>query len=431
MRVARLKTLYSLLTFLLVLFLSPLFARAGTEHNLVGYAWSSTVGWISFNCTDDNSCGTADYGVNLNGDGTMVGYAWSPNIGWVKFGGLAGFPAGNGNQAQNANVNGNNVKGWARVCGGYSDTAGDPAYPNQTVANNTCGGTARTDGWDGWLALAGSSGSGSYKVSYDGTYFIGYAWGGPVVGWVMFDPQSTGACTNCGVRLSTDASLDVQSGGLSIVGQSAVPYGTIPTFVWTVTNFPGGASCSVSKTSSGGTSFTTINGIVASGSTAGSALVNATYTYQISCSGGGLTPISKQVSFTVAPQPAGFTIGPDATAHIQFLGTETADSEGKSVYVSPSGNFAAPVSVSITGFPTAPAGTTFTYSLNGSTFSANPGSVTLNSPYAASATFKMRISKPVTASYNVTLTGTSSGYPDSTKMITVTPTSFSPQFNEF
>lgn len=35
------------IVFALVFFLSP-FGPAGMEHNLSGYAWSSTIGWISF-----------------------------------------------------------------------------------------------------------------------------------------------------------------------------------------------------------------------------------------------------------------------------------------------------------------------------------------------------------------------------------------------
>ncbi|KKQ32523.1 MAG: hypothetical protein US45_C0018G0002 [Candidatus Nomurabacteria bacterium GW2011_GWA1_37_20] len=90
--------------FTLVFFLSPFVVFAGSEHNISGWAWSSNIGWISFNNTTGG--GSINYGVNKNVDGTLVGYAWSSNIGWIQFGGLSGFPSGGGTQAQNANLNG-------------------------------------------------------------------------------------------------------------------------------------------------------------------------------------------------------------------------------------------------------------------------------------------------------------------------------------
>ena len=57
--------------------------RAGTGHNVWGWAWSSNIGWISFNNTSGG--GTTNYGVNINSDGILSGYAWSENIGWLTF----------------------------------------------------------------------------------------------------------------------------------------------------------------------------------------------------------------------------------------------------------------------------------------------------------------------------------------------------------
>jgi hypothetical protein len=245
---------------------------------------------------------------------------------------------------------------------------------------------------------------------------------------MLFDVQNVypAICTNCGVQLTADASLDVQSGGSSIVGQSAVAYGTIPTYLWTLTNIPS-ATCSVSKTSSGGTNFNTISGITSSGSTTGNSLTNASYTFAINCTN---PTISKSVSFTVAAQPPGFSLGQDDTIRIQFLQSGSAESEQKSIFVNPVGSFSNPVTVSISGFPTPPSGTTFLYSLGGSAYSSNPAPVIISSPYSAGTTLRIQSSKPITNTYTVTLTGSASGYASATKNLIITPVNTTPAFQE-
>jgi hypothetical protein len=139
----------------LVFCLAPFVVSASSTDNLAGYAWSSNVGWISFNCTNDSSCGTSSYGVNKDTSGYLVGYAWSPNVGWIQFGGLSGFPS---SPNQNAQVVGGNLVGWAKVL------------------------SADGNGWDGWISLAGTG----YGVSFSGSTFSGYAWGSEVMGWISF-----------------------------------------------------------------------------------------------------------------------------------------------------------------------------------------------------------------------------------------------------
>ena len=144
--------------------------EAATGGQIYGYAWSETIGWISFNCADLGTCGTSNYYVNIDGSGNLTGYAWSENIGWIKFGGLNTFPSGgNGTQQQNANINGINLKGWVRACAG-------------TASGDCSTMTSRTDGWDGWISLSGAG----YGVSKNGTAYSGYAWGSDVVGWIDF-----------------------------------------------------------------------------------------------------------------------------------------------------------------------------------------------------------------------------------------------------
>jgi hypothetical protein len=161
---------------------------------LDGYAWSSTIGWISLNCktgsaAGGNICGTSDYQVTINSAGNIYGYAWSSNIGWIKFGNLSQYPvdAGNpgiGGVATNspARVTGTypalTFAGWARACAGT--LSGVDACSNMS---------SRTDDWDGWISLKGSTYSISTKS--DGTMNPNsYAWGSTNVGWVNWSTAS-------------------------------------------------------------------------------------------------------------------------------------------------------------------------------------------------------------------------------------------------
>ncbi len=54
--------------------------------DLSGWAWSENYGWISFNCSTDESCLSFTYGVTMDSNtGELGGYAYSENIGWISF----------------------------------------------------------------------------------------------------------------------------------------------------------------------------------------------------------------------------------------------------------------------------------------------------------------------------------------------------------
>lgn len=175
-----------------------------SSNEICGFAWAGTsesdhmgAGWVSFNSKDCDTDGdgtietednppvgcpigqvTQPYAVTVDSSNRLDGNAWSSNLGWIKFGSLSGFPTTGGTFARNAQIDGQQLKGFMRVCTGTAD--------------KRCGTMeARTDGWDGWISVNGDgSGSGSYNVSYsipDRT-FGGYAWGGEVVGWLNWDP---------------------------------------------------------------------------------------------------------------------------------------------------------------------------------------------------------------------------------------------------
>ena len=147
---------------------------------LSGWSWSSTIGWVDLSK------------VSLTPSGELNGYGWSSNIGWIKFGGfnVSDFPstdAAAGVAAVNATIAPNGaVSGWARACAGA--VPGDCSSP-----------VSRTDGWDGWIALAGTKfpsvaggASGLWlNKSVSPMTLKGHAWGGVNVGWLRFDALAT------------------------------------------------------------------------------------------------------------------------------------------------------------------------------------------------------------------------------------------------
>lgn len=401
--------------FLFSLFLTPFFASAGTGHNMAGYAWSSNVGWISFNCTNTGTCGSVNYGVHKVADGRLCGndtcsvpgYAWSSNVGWIQFGNLlSGFPVGTGTYAQDAQIVGGTVRGWARAL--------------------SYGG-----GWDGWISLSGSS----YGVSFSGTSFTGYAWGGDVLGWISFDAAGADA-----VKIAADANLDVQVSGSTIVGNGAVTYGATPNFIWTLTNILG--SCAVTKTAGGSPFNTPITGKTTSGSQTEDALtVSGLHTYSIDCTN---PTVSKQVSFTVAPQPAAFTLGANQNMTIRVLPTGTAESQEKQIFAAPNAAFVTagnPITVGISNYPAAIASTTFMYSFDGGAnyYPQGSGSLTkvITAPsYSSGVGLKVRVIRvggapDFTGPYVIRLIGTSPSVSSATVDVTLNPATSTPRYDEF
>lgn len=181
-----------------------------SDIDLNGYAWSSTIGWISMNCatgsaTSSNICATSNYKVTVQqSTGNLIGYAWNSNIGWIRFNGLSSFPVGTGNVSSSARVRFGSVypsltyEGWIRAC------AGTNSIPNTcaSMTNSTTSGA-----WDGWISLRGTTptyNSSSTSANFTSTSF---GWGSSVVGWVSFDPVTllipgaTLSALNCEIPL--------------------------------------------------------------------------------------------------------------------------------------------------------------------------------------------------------------------------------------
>ena len=159
---------------------------------LSGWAWSENIGWISFNCENlpEPRC-SKKYNVRFNTDtGNLSGFAWSENIGWIRFHPpLFAIPEtwpGSPNHWAQINFGNNQISGWIRACAG--------------TVNGNCASPSRTDGWDGWIKMRGTTTGGeSYGVELDtaNNEFRGWAWSPSVVGWISFnhkdcDPNGDG-----------------------------------------------------------------------------------------------------------------------------------------------------------------------------------------------------------------------------------------------
>lgn len=142
-------------------------------QRLVGYAWSETIGWISFN--------DGARPVTLDAQGNLDGYAWSENIGWVKFGNWSSVP--DASLGTGSKLNGTALTGWARAVAGMA-----PAEI-AAISSGSSGGSQADNrgGWDGWISLKGITLTGQTTGNPPTQYFQGYAWGADVVGWVQFD----------------------------------------------------------------------------------------------------------------------------------------------------------------------------------------------------------------------------------------------------
>lgn len=188
-------------------FLKAPHAEAGAGQNVLGFAWSENIGWISFNNLSDGSA--TSYGVNISplavtGTGDLSGHAWSENIGWISFNrldtGTPPFAPFNGATGPIAQVDWTTgkVTGWARAMSGFGSVGG----------------------WDGWIKLSddnvGVWAGNGVKISLSTGKFSGYAWGWEVIGWIDFAPAIT---TNV-VQLS---SIPVASGTINVTSNIFVP----------------------------------------------------------------------------------------------------------------------------------------------------------------------------------------------------------------
>lgn len=200
---------------------APHVQSQGSSTPITGWMWSDNIGWVSLNCSSDptgcSKAGVGAWGISLNA-GAVSGYAWSDNIGWIKFGGLSGFPAG----GSNATFAGGAFSGWARACAG--------------TTSGTCSTMAsRTDGWDGWISLSGTSPAYQADTDTNASYLpqTSGAWGSDVVGWLAGNidatcTPTTKVCTDSTHYSDyTDSSCVVHPAGACSAGSYCIDGGCI------------------------------------------------------------------------------------------------------------------------------------------------------------------------------------------------------------
>ncbi|OHA44126.1 MAG: hypothetical protein A3G04_02060 [Candidatus Taylorbacteria bacterium RIFCSPLOWO2_12_FULL_44_9] len=186
-------------------------AQTPGVNAVTGWAWSSNIGWISF----DSTTSGGPYGVTVDDSGNFGGYAWSSNIGWISFNpnDLTSAPSCLGATPANVVTLTGRVEGWIRAYAAIG----------------------RTDGWDGCIELSGTNHltgntSGSQGVTYveetiGGVLkgvLKGYAWGGPVVGWLWFSPNLPPRTYLCTGTLPSSGAIICPGTGSSAVAWSNV-----------------------------------------------------------------------------------------------------------------------------------------------------------------------------------------------------------------
>lgn len=157
--------------------------KAGANENVSGFAWSSNIGWISFNNTSGG--GLNNYGVNITDNGAvgiLSGYAWSNNAGWISF--------------------------------NSADLAGCPAAPCSAVVDKR---TGQVSGWakfltsNDWLKLQGTNYG--VLISKSTGDFFGHAWGGEIAGWISFNcnqPLTGDICPLANYKVTTSFDMNIK-----------------------------------------------------------------------------------------------------------------------------------------------------------------------------------------------------------------------------
>jgi len=155
---------------------------------VTGWAWSDTVGWVSFSSTNTGgSPNGVSYGVYIDeSDGSFSGYAWNDAIGWISFNALETAQCG----------------APAQIVGVPSNVTGEIVGYARALSGNT----SQSGGWTGCLELSGGNHlspniSGNGGITYDdgANQIVGWAYGSipstsggdpfkkdGIVGWLNF-----------------------------------------------------------------------------------------------------------------------------------------------------------------------------------------------------------------------------------------------------
>lgn len=170
-------------------------ARADASHNIRGWAYNSTYGYISMNCLDDNfagrftftfpfpffiaPCTVSLHGVNLDNSNNFSGDAWNTIIGYIEFGGTNIAPD------YSFNIN----------CESTCDSTNN-CYACYNESTETVHGWARIKSTNEWIKLDDNSVPPTTRISnYNSAtpgIFSGYA--SSTFGAISFNCTNDGSC---------------------------------------------------------------------------------------------------------------------------------------------------------------------------------------------------------------------------------------------
>lgn len=173
-------------------FFSKVHAQEFAPGDVKGFAWMGQNivsgagvaqgggGWINMNCKL-SYCDNGNWGVSMNlSSGAFSGYAWSSNYGWLSFNTSQVASCwqdngGNSDYTATASLNGGQgsvpIDGWAKFLNGDDIQ----------------------DGYDGCVKFKGQNFSS--MLNQETGSITGWAWGGPVVGWISFNnSECNGFC---------------------------------------------------------------------------------------------------------------------------------------------------------------------------------------------------------------------------------------------
>ena len=339
-------------------FFQPEIAKAGSEHNVSGWAWSENIGWISFNNTSGG--GTASYGVNINQTtGNFSGYAWSENIGWIKFDpDVSGAPDPSLGSVK-LNLSSYKITGWARAL-------------------------AYGDDWDGWIRFDYGP-NGSY-LDANGD-FRGWAWGGDVVGWISLNNADTGGNLYKVQTFPPSYVLTVSKAG------AGTGSGTVTATVGTGDGINCGTNCTESYVSGASVTLTPF-------SSSDSFFVG--WSGDADCSDGNVTMNApKNCIATFNLLPPDFILNSSNAIHITLIiGSPSQTSGSTTITVIPANGFNSNVGLSVQSVSPGLSGATYNFS--------NP--TLIPSKYSSGSTFSVTLPSTTLAGiYAITIKGEGSG----------------------
>jgi CARDB len=192
--------------FVLGSFAAPRTAAA-SPLPITGWAWGGTntisaslsdsfVGWISFSGTAADS---STYGVyEDSATGALSGRAWSSNLGWITFNSAEVSSCPSAPCAPSVNLSTGAITGWARACAAFAGLCSGALDSNSAVPT----------AWDGWISLRNDSDSDGIVNTDTGAAIAdfgviqtpatcgawsGYAWGSDSIGAISMSGSAYGA----------------------------------------------------------------------------------------------------------------------------------------------------------------------------------------------------------------------------------------------